>query len=33
MLKNILLNQKQHSDKNIFENLNSQIEKILNEKN
>ena len=33
MLKNILLNQKQHSDKNIFENLNSQIEKTLNEKN
>ena len=33
MLNSILLNQKKHSDKNIFENLNSQIEKILNEKN
>ena len=33
MLNNILSNQKQLSDKNIFENLNSQIEKILNEKN
>ena len=33
MLNNILLNQKQHSDKDIFKNLNSQIEIILNEKN
>ena len=33
MLDSILFNQRQHSDKNIFENLNSQIEKILNEKN
>ena len=33
MLDNILLNQRQYSDKDIFENLNSQIEKILNEKN
>ena len=33
ILNNILLKQRQHSDKDIFENLNSQIEKILNEKN
>jgi len=33
MIKNILFNQRQHSDKDIFENLNNQIEKILNEKN
>ena len=33
MLNSILSNQRQHSDKDIFENLNSQIEKILNEKN
>ena len=33
ILSGILLNQRQRSDKNIFENLNSQIEKILNEKN
>ncbi len=33
VLESILLNQRQHSDKDIFENLNSQIEKILNEKN
>ena len=33
MLNRILLNQKQRSDKNIFENLNNQIDKILNEKN
>ena len=33
ILNSILLNQRQHSDKDIFENLNNQIEKILNEKN
>jgi len=33
MLDNVLINQRQHSDKDIFENLNRQIEKILNEKN
>ena len=33
MLDSIISNQKQHSDKDIFENLNNQIEKILNEKN
>ena len=33
MLNSILLNQRQHSDKDIFENLNFQIKKILNEKN
>jgi UDP-N-acetylglucosamine--N-acetylmuramyl-(pentapeptide) pyrophosphoryl-undecaprenol N-acetylglucosamine transferase len=32
-ISNILSNQRQHSDKNIFKNLNVQIEKILNEKN
>ena len=33
MLDKILLNQRQYSDENIFENLNDQIEKILNERN
>ena len=33
MIKSILLNQSQHSDKDIFKNLNNQIERILNEKN
>ena len=33
MIKSILLNQRQHSDKDIFENLKNQIERILNEKN
>tara|TARA_E500000178_G_scaffold276564_1_gene275519 strand:- start:310 stop:1404 length:1095 start_codon:yes stop_codon:yes gene_type:complete len=33
MLDSILSNQRQLSDKDIFKNLNSQIEKILNEKN
>jgi len=32
-LNNVLLNQRQYSDKEIFKNLASQIEKILNEKN
>ena len=31
-LNNVLLNQRQYSDKEIFKNLASQIEKILNEK-
>jgi len=33
LIKNILFNQRQYSDKNIFKNLNIQLEKILNEKN
>jgi len=33
MTKGFLSNQRQHSDKDIFENLNYQIERILNEKN
>jgi len=33
MLNAILLKQRQHSDKDIFKNLNNHIEKILNEKN
>ncbi len=33
LIYNILLNQKQYSDKNIFKNLDTQLEKILNEKN
>ena len=33
LIKNILLNQRQYSDKNVFKNLYIQIEKILNEKN
>ncbi len=32
-IKDIFSNQKQYSDKNIFKNLNNQMEKILNEKN
>ena len=33
MLNAILLKQRQHSDKDIFKNLNNHIEEILNEKN
>ncbi len=33
LIKKIISNQKQYSDKNIFNNLNHQIKKILNEKN
>ena len=33
LLKNILNNQNQYSDKNIFQNINTYIEKIINEKN
>ena len=33
LIKNILANQSQYSDKNIFININSHIEKIINEKN
>ena len=33
IIKKILLNQKQYSDKNIFKKINNEIEKILNEKN
>ena len=33
LIQNILSNQRQYSDKDIFKNLNIQIEKILNEKN
>ena len=33
ILNSILLNQRQHSDKDIFKNLENHIEKILNEKN
>tara|TARA_B100000963_G_scaffold343940_1_gene346264 strand:- start:377 stop:1471 length:1095 start_codon:yes stop_codon:yes gene_type:complete len=33
LTKNILFNQRQYSDKNVFRNLYIQIEKILNEKN
>ncbi len=33
LLKNIVSNQRQYSDKNIFKNLTLQIEKIINEKN
>jgi hypothetical protein len=32
-LNKVLSNQRQYSDKDIFKNLTSQIEKILNEKN
>ena len=33
LVKNILANQSQYSDKNIFKNINIHIEKIINEKN
>jgi len=33
LIKNILTNQSQYSDKNIFKNINTHIEKIINEKN
>ena len=33
LIKKILLNQIQHSDKNIFKKINNEIEKISNEKN
>ncbi len=33
LTKKILTNQRQHSDKNVFRNLNIELEKILNEKN
>lgn len=33
LLDNLLLNQKKYSDKDIFNNLQAQLEKILNEKN
>jgi UDP-N-acetylglucosamine--N-acetylmuramyl-(pentapeptide) pyrophosphoryl-undecaprenol N-acetylglucosamine transferase len=33
LIRNILSNQRQYSDKNIYENLKVQIEKIINEKN
>ena len=32
-IKNILSNQRQHSDKEIFRNLNIHLEKIIDEKN
>ena len=33
LIKKIILNQRQHSDKYIFKDLNNLIEKILDEKN
>ena len=33
LIKNMLTNQSQYSDKNIFKNINTHIEKIINEKN
>ena len=33
LIKKILSNQRQYSDKNIFSNLNSELQKILNDKN
>ena len=33
LIKNIIVNQSQYSDKNIFKNINTHIEKIINEKN
>ena len=32
-IENIFSNQRQYSDKNIFQDLNIQVDKILNEKN
>ena len=33
LIENILINQRQYSDKNIFKKINTHIEKIINEKN
>ena len=33
LIENILSNQSQYSDKNIYNNLNNKLEKIINEKN
>ena len=33
LIKNLLLNKKQHSDTHIFTILNDELEEILNEKN
>ena len=33
LIKNILVNQQQYSDKNVFKNINDYMKKILNEKN
>ena len=33
LMETLITNQRQHSDKNIFDNLNAKIEKTLNEKN
>ena len=33
LIKNILLNQRQYSDKNVFRNLKNNIDKIIDEKN
>ena len=33
LIENMLTNQSQYSDKNIFKNINTHIEKIINEKN
>ena len=33
LIKNIIVNQSQYSDKNIFQNINTHIKKIINEKN
>ena len=33
LIKNILKNQSQYSDKNIFKDINIHIKKIINEKN
>ena len=33
LIRNILSKQRQYSDKNIYENLDIQIKKIINEKN
>ena len=33
LLKNIFKNQSKYSDKNVFKNINFQVEKIINEKN
>ena len=33
IIKNIIANQSQYSDKNVFQNINMYIEKIIDEKN
>ncbi len=33
LLKNIIYNQRQHSDKNVYNNINEVLKKVIDEKN